>query len=138
MRIYVAGSSAELERAAKWIELLTLSELTVTHNWPENIRAVGEANPKAVSTEDSARWASECMDGVQRAQLLWLLMPTGGSFGAFTELGVALQRKIPIVVSGPLLYRSIFVSLAERVFDEDVVALAYITGYRRLTKWSHA
>ena len=131
MRIYIAGSSDELDRASKWIEMLRVSGLDVTHDWPAMVRDVGEGNPKGATSEDRRGWATSCVEAVRDANLLWLLMPIKTSFGAFSELGIAIERQTPIVVSGPLLHRSIFTDLADRVYADDQMAFACVSGWSR-------
>jgi hypothetical protein len=130
MRIYVAASSKELDRA-KWAinELRALGH-TVTHDWPAEVEKVGSANPTDATIDEAASWSIEDLDGVDDAEVLWLLVPEADGFGAGVELGYAICLRdrtfdappIHIVCSGPYL-RSIFTSLADALYMTDMDAL---------------
>ncbi len=121
-RVYVAGSSAQLERVKSAMAALREIGHTVTHAWPELVEEVGEANP--LDATDAARrmWAADDLRGVYDADVLWLLMPSEGGFGAAVELGYALAHGIPVVVSGGDVKRSIF-TVFGTCYDRDDQAL---------------
>lgn len=75
MIVYVAGSSDEIDRARRWIAALRTDGIHVTSSWPENVAAVGSANPRDAATPDRARWANNCVDELVRAELIWFLAP---------------------------------------------------------------
>jgi nucleoside 2-deoxyribosyltransferase len=123
VRIYVAASSDQLERAKAAIEALQANGHVVTHDWTIAVEEHGTANPRDATVEQRAAWATDDLTGVHDADILWLLMPGQGGFGAAVELGYALAHGRPIVVSGGDPMRSIFTAFAT-VYDRDDQALA--------------
>lgn len=121
--VYVAGSSAQLDRVKSVMVQLRALGHKVTHDWPSLVEAVGTANPPDAELNQRRAWATEDLDGVYEADVLWLLMPANEpSFGAGVEFGYALARGLPIVVSG-CHSASIFTALAV-CYDRDDQALA--------------
>lgn len=120
--VYVAGSSDQLERAKSAIKALEDRGHVVTHNWVELVEAVGSANPVDASRAERRKWAADDLRGVHKADIMWLLMPHEGGFGAAVELGYALAHGIPIIASGTWT-RSIFTAFAT-CYDRDDLALA--------------
>lgn len=119
MRVYVAGSSDELDRV-EWAEAhLRGRGIEVVSCWTCEVRAQRTGNP----TEQDIRRAAArmCLDGVRQADLVWVLMPLRCSHGAFLEFGVALATGTQIVVSGDT-HRSIFCSVVEE-HETDAMAL---------------
>ncbi len=120
--VYVAGSSAEIDRARKWILALQEKGVIVNSTWTDNVKKVGEANPRDASNEDKQAW---CLKDVREAigsSVMWLLMPSGPhSFGAAFEMGFFSALADPeiqqSIVSGDYK-RSIFTSFSDR-FDTD-------------------
>jgi nucleoside 2-deoxyribosyltransferase len=122
MRIYVAGSSDQLERVEDAMIALERKGHTICHDWVTPVKQVGEANPPDASLYARLRWARDDLAGVDSAQVLWVLMPSKEGFGAGVELGYAIAKGIPIVVSG-CHTRSIFTAFATECFDRDDQAL---------------
>jgi hypothetical protein len=119
--VYVAGSSNELPRVKRFIEAVVARGHTVTHDWPAEVEEVGNANPLDASLKQRRTWASADLHGVAAADLVVVLMPEGAaSFGAGVEFGYALERGIPIVVSGQYL-KSIFTAFATCYEHDDEV-----------------
>lgn len=121
-RIYVAGSSAQLERARAAMDALKERGYLVAHDWVTEVEKVGSANPPDAPMAKQAAWAREDLQGVLFADYLWLLMPAEEGWGAAVELGYALANSVPVIISG-LHNRSIFSSLAAERFDRDDQAL---------------
>jgi hypothetical protein len=146
MKVYVAGSSGEIERAEKWMASLREAGIEVTSTWPEVIRKVGEANPMTASREDRMLWAAQDLSEVSNATVFWFLLPEGQSTaGAYTEFGYALflgatarearalgigAPQFRVVVSGK--ETSIFTALAEH-FASDEEAFRSLTLFALLT-----
>lgn len=124
--VYVAASSAEMSRAVTWMERLKLAGIRVTSNWPALIAEVGDANPLDATQEQRFTWASRQRREVASADLLWLLMPVGGSFGAMWELGCADGLGKIQVVSGEGIKRTIFTAFAVQSFDTDEDGFAFV------------
>lgn len=126
LSVYIAGSSADIDRVDRWAAALTEAGITVVSTWTANVRAVGHANPRDASPSDRCGWARQCWLGVARASLIWLLVPPvdAPTRGAWAELGYAVSLGKPLVCSGD--YRqSIF--CAEGVeFSRDADAFAHI------------
>lgn len=122
MRVYVAGSSDQLDRVEAAMDALAEKGHVVVHDWCAAVRQVGEANPPDASLYARLRWARDDLAGVDSAQVLWVLMPSKEGFGAGVELGYAIAKGIPIVVSGTHS-RSIFTAFAVDCFDRDDQAL---------------
>lgn len=125
LRVYVAGSSAELERARWAMSALDGYSIEVTHDWVSSVEEVGSANPAEATDDERLAWADDDLSGVYQADVLWLLMPKQGSIGAYVELGLAIALGMPIVISGDH-ERSIFTVFGER-FEQDADALDWIT-----------
>ena len=141
LRVYVAGSSAEMARAEDLMKRLRAAGITVTSTWPEVIKKVGEANPMGVSREQRAMWAANDLNEVASSNFFWLLIPEGKpSEGANVELGYAIMLatsahkaqelgirapNFEMMCSGK--ERSIFTSLAGH-FDTDEAAFGFVTG----------
>lgn len=123
MKVYVAASSGQLDRATAAMNALEERGHTVTHDWVTEVRLVGEANPLDASQLEQLRWARADLAGVLDADIFWLLMPSSGGFGAAVELGYAIAKGIPIIVSGGVPSRSIFTSFATDCLDRDDLAL---------------
>jgi len=129
-RVYVAGSSDEIERAERNIAVLrALSTpahpIEVVSTWPSLIKAVGAANPADASTADRKAWSLADVAELERATILWLLAPTvGAGRGAYFELGYALALGMTIIASGPTT-QSIFPSLGME-FQTDQQAQTFI------------
>ena len=132
MRIYIAGSSDELDRA-EWA-MRSARELghEVTSDWVKTIREVGAGNPRFATNLQRERWAGDAMDGIYKADRLWMLMPRASAGrGAFFEFGYASWAlgHENIIISGPNTHESIFCALG-REFPTDAEALEFIRGLR--------
>lgn len=139
MRVYVGASSRELACATKYMALIATrsaqdhadpeDRIEVVSTWPENIRAVGAANPVDAPRAQRRAWARRQEEEVQRADLFWLLYPEAPivswadattpnrgpapvSFGGAWELATAHARGIPTVISGDAHRETIFSALA--------------------------
>lgn len=131
-KVYVAGSSAELDRAERAIADLEARGVAVTSTWPRSVTNVGESNPAHASRSDRARWAITCLHEVREADLVWMLVPSRAhpTRGAWLEAGYALARGKVVVFSGETA-QSIFGALGYE-FDHpdpevaDAAALALI------------
>jgi hypothetical protein len=104
-KVYVAGASAEIERARKVRDQLLALGMDCTSSWMRNIDKEGKSNPTDATPEKYAEWA---LADTAEADVFLLLLPAKEiqTVGAWVELGAAhLQRKT-IVMSGP--HRPIF------------------------------
>lgn len=145
--IYVAGSGrpGEIQRVVDCIKAARILGYTVTHDWTYEVLAAHETRTSDASlTPAQQRQISmDDLRGVERADVLWCVWPSGYSHGMAVEFGFGLGitrmnrvMKEPIVtpliiVSGPESSRCIFTSLAAHRFDDDKMALHFLGGYRR-------
>lgn len=125
MKVYVAGSSAEMPRAEHWVKALREAGITVTSTWTDVITSVGSANPIGVSPEQRRSWSyTDLVVDLGPADWLWFLVPPPSvqTRGAWVELGVAFAARKSIICSGDT-EQSIFCALGiERVSDEEAFA----------------
>lgn len=124
LRVYVAASSRELERAKWAMAQIRAMGHEISHDWVRCVEEEGEANPSAATLDQCEKWAWDDLEGVENADVIWLLMPDAGGFGAGVELGYAIgmDREIRIVASGPTRC-SIFTALADACYPNDEDAL---------------
>lgn len=120
MRVYVAASSKQLDRARAAMAQLRAAGHTVTHDWPTIIEARGTANPLDATDDERWDWAIDDLEGVKAADVLWFLVPAEEGAGAFVELGYALAIKKPVICSGAYA-RSIFTAMTV-CYDRDDLA----------------
>lgn len=135
--IYVAASSAEIERAEKWSHALRGEGITVTSVWPETIRRVQRerqmkttneaSNPPQATVADRRKWSLENVTQIKASELFWLLVPgpENPSQGAYWEHAFAWsERKITVASGGD--QRFVFTSLSQILCDEDEQAFDLI------------
>ena len=112
--VYVAGSSAKMERARAFMELVQRDErMRLTHNWVAKVDALDMpgARQSELSNVDRAKYANEDLDAVAASDVLVVLAeakPSG--VGMWVELGYALaindaavydkEQRVTIIVSG--------------------------------------
>lgn len=124
--LYLAGASAEADRVQRAMDLVRSHPgLRLTQDWLEAIRKDGGGN-ESLHPQLRRLRASEDLDGVRQARIMWLLAPDNQSTGAWVELGYALALGVMVVVSGPAAKRCVFASLTHVEFSTDAEAWAYI------------
>ena len=138
MKIYIAGASAELARCKEAITIAREAGLEITQDWTLVVEMAASLTPEAAS--DPAflkRCAAEDMQGIEAADVFWLLLPEAESQGALFEFGYAvrergqrytdddLDRALEILISGPRV-KTVLWTQADRKFTSDAEALAYI------------
>lgn len=137
--IYVAASSAEIERAERWSDRLRSEGIPVTSVWPETIRRVQRerqmastheaSNPRAATVADKREWSSENIRQILAAETFWLLVPTPPllSEGAYYEFAVAgRERKLTIASGGGDNQRMVFTAMAHILCEDDEHAFEII------------
>lgn len=130
LRVYVAGSGNEIGRVRAWLAALRDVGVEITLDWTGAIEANRAAGGDAALTaERREHHAREDFDAVDRADIVWFLAPVTGSRGSYIELGYALGRHKLVCASGLAVERTIFTSLAARVFFADADAFAAIVEY---------
>lgn len=92
-RVYVAGSSKEVDRAAAAIEMCRSFGLQVTNDWPSQIRKYGTANAD-VPAPDGCLLSLSAKTAVESSDLFLVLLPGegAGSIGMWIELGIMFAR----------------------------------------------
>lgn len=132
LKIYVAASSDERERAKRMVAKLKLypSVFIITSKWIETIEGEqhGVGNPRTASDKDRRRWAKDNLTQVSEADLVWFLVPEnspgrGGYFEAGWMFGDARDSD-KLVFSGDTK-QSVFCSLG-REFPTDDEAYTFI------------
>jgi hypothetical protein len=128
MKVYVAASSRDLDRAETIMDLCRAHKLEVTSTWVEKIRASGAAN-EGLTPQQQRDAAVGCIHEVLNADALLLVAPPPGvGIGAYVEMGAALTNsKLVVVAEGR--DRSVFFAMADHQFSnvyEAVEKLALI------------
>lgn len=120
-KLYLAGSSADADRCARWHAKLVAQGIAVTSTWLSVIATVGSANPRDASRDDRERWSTADLAELHAADVVWFLVPPidKPTRGAWLELGVAVSANKRVVCSGDTR-QSIFCALGEEfATDED-------------------
>ncbi len=123
----------------KWIARLRGKGIAITHDWTVDELASTVDTDAKLPLGARERRAKDDLNGVARADVLWLLAPTKrGASGAWTEFGYALgmrhaqremsttDKPLVIVVSGPTWQRTIFTSQADFGHLRDEVAYEHV------------
>lgn len=130
MKIYVAASSAELERARAAMDWCREQGFEITHDWVADVTLVrlegGKADADLTPAEQLA-FVVKDLDAVGEADLLWFLVPRppATTVGAWVELGAAYELGRPVIVSGPHAAQ-MFCSAASQAFTSDFDARHYL------------
>jgi hypothetical protein len=133
LKIYVAGSSDNRERVKYCISQLRLHNIECTSSWVTIIENEqhGVPNPGDAKHEDRFRWASHNIEDINRAHLLWFLVPALPTVtrGGWFELGYAYAK---ISAGAPLVAicsgetkQSVFTAFHQE-FADDQAALRWI------------
>lgn len=131
-KVYVAGASAQIERAKAAIAALEAESIVVTSSWPKVISNVGAPNPSGATLAQYTEWSLRDLGEVDEAEYLLLLIPPKGieTVGAYVELGYSFKAHKPIVTAGQ--HRPIFTPALSMVhFEEDQGALDWIIGQHK-------
>ena len=144
IKIYVASSSAELERAQAAMDRVRSwsPRFELTRDWTADVeheRASGKLDSDLKHSE-RAHYARADLGAVAEADILWLLVPREGvhTSGAWVELGAALVaghmrealglRNTTIICSGEMTGHYRFTSLADHVFELDSEAFDWFSS----------
>lgn len=126
IKVYIAASSDEIERAARWSAWLRARDVDVVSTWPACVRAVGAANPRDASRGQRRSWSGGCLLEVATCDVLWLLVPAvGHGRGAYAEFGAAHALGKRLVASGDVL-QSVFTAQAEEHATDAEAARAIV------------
>lgn len=129
-KVYIAGSSYEIDRAERAVAALIDRGVHVTSSWPRVVRTVGNPNPRGATVSDRFRWSVDDLAQVRDADLLWFLVPPisppeAHTRGGWVEAGYAMGLGKVVIFSGDTK-QSIFCALGYEVV-EDVDALRVIS-----------
>ena len=135
LRVYIAGSSRELDRAQKAAQLIQgIPGVVIVSEWVQCIQDVGASNPKAKEWQ-RREWAESDLTGVACSDLFWALLPMTPTSGFWFEWGYAVRARTTVLASGSERYQSIFTSLADYYVDSDDRATAVIRGLVQKGTW---
>lgn len=101
MRIYVACSSRELERAERVMNELRAAGHEIAHDWIPGVRAAFASGIEEAKADDAHAFQAALadMNGVITSDVLVFLAPNTGGRMCWAELGAALARNIPVIVA---------------------------------------
>lgn len=134
MKLYLCGGSTELDLVSETMRQLRAMGHEITHDWVANIRDVGHANPRDASHEARLRWSAEDLDGIDRADLVWAMLPARASFGCAFESGFAIGSGKTVIMSGDWR-ASIFSAQAYARFNEHAHAVEWVRLYTTPGEW---
>jgi hypothetical protein len=126
-KVYVAASSAEIERAKRWRDRLRQAGVDAMASWIDSIEQAGAANPDSWPPVQRRRVALECLSEAATALTVWFLVPPKAypdlaTRGAWAEIGFAYGGARQLVFSGDTR-QSVFCALgAEYSTDEEAFA----------------
>lgn len=138
MKIYIAGSSKDIERCEGARDAALAAGIDITEDWMTTMR---ESGPDSMA--DGARLIACAMDdlvGVAIADVMWLLTPPADkpSSGCWSELTWAMAHKVPVITSAPVgpMQFNIFATLipGHLHFLNDEDALAFLVSLYRATE----
>jgi len=132
MKIYIAGSSNELETVRPWITACKDIGLDITLDWTIPVEKQG-GNPTNLPEEERQGFAIEDLTAVEQADIFWLLVPSNHtSRGCWVEFGyaraMALSNEIITIASGDIKV-SIFTAVADYAFLAHQQAFEFIRQY---------
>jgi nucleoside 2-deoxyribosyltransferase len=125
-RVYVAGSSRELDRAVTCAATLAAAGIVITHRWWDHVIAKHKAGKRDIdlSRDEQVEHARGDLHGVASADAVLCLWPHEPHFshGMAFECGYANAWCKPLFISGQSAWNCIFTSLSRR-FSHDLDAL---------------
>lgn len=136
IRVYIAASSEEVERAEYWTSQLAKRGIVTTSSWLEDAKSPLGCNRVSSTQEERLAAADDCQAGVENADLVWILMPSSHSMGAFWEFGFATACELATCVSGANQYKSVFSAKAKYTFETDEAAFDFITSTNMVQLYS--
>ncbi len=128
MKLYIAGSSKDIETAEKWIACARAAGFTITHDWPADIRKEGGSNPDTLTDAARRVYADKDVRAVASAEVIWFLGSEYSSQGMHVELGVAIHAERIMIFSGPR--QSIFAWMVDEYYEEHLNAFAALNALR--------
>lgn len=148
MKIYVAGSSKELDRCQWAFDQVVSLGMELTMDWISAVKEEG-AHPADYATK--RKWSDRNIAAIVAADVFWGLVPKEEpSLGLFWEFGAARMVTVlndtcslhddagePLgslltVLSGPYAAAHLFTAQADMTFASDVEGLAAVRAARAL------
>jgi hypothetical protein len=126
VKIYIAGSSHELDLVSRYMRAVERQGHELTYDWVSAVKQEGAAN--AITLEKACTYAQLDLDAVAQAHVLWLLVPDIGGRGCWVEYGFALASDDIVTVVSGVHAVSIFSSLADHRFGAHDDALSWLNG----------
>lgn len=117
VKVYVAASQHEYQRARKAMFELRFAGCEITHDWTVEV-----GDFPATTDDDRYEAARADFIGVVQADVILLLTPDRPDWGCamYTELGIGLALDRRCIIVGPQRDRNIFAYLCERYeTDQD-------------------
>jgi hypothetical protein len=101
VKIYIAGSSKDIDRCEAWRDRCIGVGIDITEDWMGEMRST--PNEQLLDHERLIACALADLRGVMAADFVWLLAPPASkpSAGCWGELDRALTSKVPVVYSPP-------------------------------------
>lgn len=121
MKVYIATKFEDRHIASEWVRHLEHAGIQITHDWP----SVEADSDEQVTGEMRNICAAQDFAGVLAADFVWVLAPKTGGRGCWTEMGIALARGIPVVLSGAGVGLNIFDEFSKN-FSSHGDAYAYL------------
>lgn len=140
MKVYVAGSSNDLERVRAAQRRLRVAGAEISFDWTLDIELARVSGKTDADLSEPQRAVASigCLDGVRLARVFWLLAPPAHapSRGAWGELGyaIALAERDPnrtILVSGPGARETIFTSHPLVTSGDDASVAEFLERWAR-------
>jgi|SRR5579864_3649372 len=128
MKIYVAGSSFEVNIVSDYMRKLRDVGVVVTRDWPKVIREFGNRPNRGLSEEDRVRVSLANFKAIDEADVFWLVVPTAPSAGCWIEFGYALRVNKLTIASGDV-QQTVFTSHAFSCFVSHDDALQRVMEY---------
>jgi hypothetical protein len=119
LKVYVACSSREIDRAERAMDEIRRRGGTITFDWTPDVRQWG---PRAPNPNIGLRCAQDDLGGVRDADVVLVLDSAEPSYGRTIEHGAALALGKLLVVSGPVHGR-IWETLEHARTDNDALAI---------------
>jgi hypothetical protein len=131
IEIYISAASAEIGRAEAFaVAAGSIRGVGITHPWWEVMRAVGRPDHELTADERRAHAKADVL-GVQRADVVVVLVPSAPSIGLYVELGIAISAQTDsfLVAVGDVEKLGLFGSLVDAVARDETEALAWLHGF---------
>ncbi len=127
--VYVAGASAEVERAERVMGWLRDAGLAIALDWTIPVRALGG---QSLSEGKLRAEAESCLEAVQDSDVLLALIPPRGvhTQGMWAELGVAWASGIRTLAS-VTNHVPMFATVAEGITWTDESAVGVLAAWSR-------